>query len=63
MLFTDNKIKKIMKKYKFVFESLENYDKTGKLIIDGKIIDTEKCEQKYLEEVKRKARQANISDN
>jgi len=52
MLFTD---KKIMKKYKSVFECLENYDKTGRLILDGKIIDTEKCEQRYLEEVKKKS--------
>ena len=34
-----NKNKKILKKYKYVFENLENYDKTGELPFERKRID------------------------
>ncbi len=34
-----NKSKKILKKYKYVFDALENYDKTGKLPFQRKRID------------------------
>jgi len=34
-----NKIKKILKKYKGVFDSLENYDKTKELSFQRKRID------------------------
>lgn len=34
-----NKSKKILRKYKHVFEALENYDKTGKLPFQRKRID------------------------
>ncbi len=34
-----HKIKKILKKYKDVFDTLENYDKTGELSFQRKRID------------------------
>lgn len=34
-----NKSNKILKKYKYVFDALENYDKTGKLPFQRKRID------------------------
>lgn len=34
-----NKAKKILKKYKYVFETLENYDKTKELPFQRKRID------------------------
>jgi len=35
----ESEIKKILRKYKDVFEALENYDKTGKLPFQRKRID------------------------
>ncbi|MBS3085068.1 hypothetical protein J4225_00070 [Candidatus Pacearchaeota archaeon] len=34
-----NKAKRILKKYRYVFDTLENYDKTGKLPFQRKRID------------------------
>lgn len=38
-MITEQKIKEIMKKYKDVFETLENYDKTHELPFQRKRID------------------------
>jgi hypothetical protein len=37
-----DEINKILKKHKKVFDALEQYDKTGKLIYKGKRIDVDK---------------------